>query len=527
MMNTPVRLVDVSEPELKKLAAWLALILTKGDVIHLDGDLGAGKTTFARALIRHISENTIDEIPSPTFSLVQHYRTDRVDIYHFDLYRLSDPDEAYEIGLDDALANGVSLIEWPERLQGDARPDYLEIKLADAKDPDERDVTLIGHGDWCQRIERLANMVRFVEKSDWSAVTPTYMQGDASARGYARLVGLDRPAILMNAPAQADGPPVRDGKPYSQIAHLSEDVRPFVAIADNLRQMGLHAPEIYAHDLDQGLLILEDMGERVFGAEITKGRPLADLYAAAVDVLNEMRNFEVPIELPLPDGTSYQVPDFDLDAFLIEADLLIDWYWPALKGTEPSANERAEFQTQYQALFEKIAHLDRGWLLRDYHSPNLIWLENSQANSPKNPEQSQSINHVGIIDFQDALHGPRSYDLVSLLQDARLDVPKNIEADLLDQYCQKARDQDRDFNEDDFRLSYAVLGLQRNTKIIGIFARLAMRDKKTNYLQHMPRIWGYLERNLEHPELAGLKSWFEKHLPNELRGNAILSKLEA
>ena len=146
---------DVTEAELAKLAAWTSLILKKGDTVHLNGDLGAGKTTFARALIRHLSENSIDEIPSPTFALLQHYETARVDIYHFDLYRLSDPDEAFEIGLDDAAINGVSLIEWPERLENHVGPDYLDIRLEEAQASEERHVTLTGHGMWRERIAGL------------------------------------------------------------------------------------------------------------------------------------------------------------------------------------------------------------------------------------------------------------------------------------------------------------------------------------------------------------------------------------
>jgi len=511
------RIEDVTEAELAKLAAWTSLILKKGDTVHLNGDLGAGKTTFARALIRHLSENSIDEIPSPTFALLQHYETARVDIYHFDLYRLSDPDEAFEIGLDDAAINGVSLIEWPERLENHVGPDYLDIRLEEAQASEERHVTLTGHGMWRERIARLQQLVGFVEKSDWSAAYPLYMQGDASARGYARLTGLDRPAILMNAPDQPDGPPIRDGKPYSQIAHLAEDVRAFVGVANAMREAGFHAPEIYAHDLCDGFLILEDMGTRVFGSEISAGRPIIDLYQLAVDLLIEMRKHHVPPALKLPGGRSYHVPEFDQGAFLIEAELLIDWYWPALKPGAISDRQRHEYQTLYADLFARIASFDQGWFLRDFHSPNLIWL-------PK-PDEGSAINHVGIIDFQDALRGPRSYDLVSLLQDARLDVPMSIEAELHAHYCKSALSQDPAFNEDQFRLSYAILGAQRNTKIIGIFARLAMRDGKTDYIKHMPRIWQYLERNLAHPELAPLKNWFDEHFPQSLRGSAIAQKI--
>ena len=145
-------------------------------------------------------------------------------------------------------------------------------------------------------------------------------------------------------------------------------------------------------------------------------------------------------------------------------------------------------------------------MLRDYHSPNLILLDDRSG-----------AGRVGIIDFQDALQGPLAFDLVSLLQDARLDVPADIETELLQRYCSKASTGNEVFDEARFRRTYALLGAQRNTKILGIFTRLARRDNKTRYLAHMPRIWGYLERNLAHPALSGLAAWYDEHFPREVR----------
>ena len=224
MKHKPWRIEDLSEAGLEKLAAWLSLILNRGDVLHLEGDLGAGKTTFARALIRQLSGNQMDEIPSPTFSLVQHYETPRVQIYHFDLYRLSHADEVHELGMDDALVNGVSLIEWPDRLGAPLTPDYLQIHFEETTKTDERHLTLTGHGLWIERISRLADMVRFVEKSDWGASHPCYMQGDASARAYARLGQSPQRAILMNAPAQSDGPLVRQLVDEAEDLDLDQDI---------------------------------------------------------------------------------------------------------------------------------------------------------------------------------------------------------------------------------------------------------------------------------------------------------------
>src|SRR4029077_20603859 len=145
---------------------------------------------------------------------------------------------------------------------------------------------------------------------------------------------------------------------------------------------------------------------------------------------------------------------------------------------------------------------ESGWVLRDYHSPNLMWLPDRKG-----------LKRVGLLDFQDALRGPLAYDLVSLLQDARLDVPEALERDQLARYCSARNAQSPHFSSDQFRTLYATLGAQRNSKILGIFARLAKRDGKRGYLAHIPRVARYLERNLAHPTLAALRAWYARELP--------------
>jgi len=150
-------------------------------------------------------------------------------------------------------------------------------------------------------------------------------------------------------------------------------------------------------------------------------------------------------------------------------------------------------------------HLDncpRIWTLRDYHSPNLIWL----------PERF-GVARVGLLDYQDAVMGAPAYDLMSLLQDARRDVPENVETELYAYYWQQLEHNDIAYDREDFDIAYAILGAQRCTKILGIFARLADRDNKPAYLAHIPRVRAYLERNLQHPYLKDLKHWFDCHLP--------------
>jgi aminoglycoside/choline kinase family phosphotransferase len=306
----------------------------------------------------------------------------------------------------------------------------------------------------------------------------------------------------MNAPRQPDGPPIRDGKPYSALVHLAEDVTPFVAVAGALREQSLSAPAIYAFDLDQGFVLIEDLGDRVYGAEAARGTPLAELWGPAVDVLLKLARHDPPAELPIEGHTPYALPRYDAEAMLIEASLLVDWFWPALHGHAPPDSLRREFVALWRPLLEEAASQDLGWVLRDYHSPNLMWL----------PER-QGVKRVGILDFQDALQGPLAYDLVSLLQDARLDLPEPLEAELLARYCSARDAHGRQFSSDKFRTLYATLGAQRNSKILGIFARLAKRDGKRGYLAHIPRVARYLERDLAHPALAELRDFYAREFP--------------
>ena len=175
-----------------------------------------------------------------------------------------------------------------------------------------------------------------------------------------------------------------------------------------------------------------------------------------------------------------------------------------------STPARDDFNSIWAAIFTRVLQSPKGWVLRDYHSPNLIALD--QRAAPRD---------VGIIDFQDALIGPEAYDLVSVLQDARLDVSAALEAQLLDRYTSRAAQHGDGFDAAHFRFTYASLGAQRNTKILGIFARLAKRDGKRQYLAHIPRIWGYLERDLAHPDLAHLAAWYTRYLPPDVRRRAL------
>ena len=511
-MPTLIQQTNIDEAALARFAQDVAFTLASGDTLTLEGDLGTGKTTFARALIRALTGDAGLEVPSPTFTLVQSYSAARFDLAHFDLYRLNSPAELDELGLDAALKSGIAIIEWPDRA-GDRLPqDRFCLRLSEGRDEDGRNLDFSAQGSAQIRAVRLVQIRNFLDKTGWrdGGSALSYLQGDASPRRYARVHKADGGcAILMDSPRQPDGPPVRDGKPYSQIAHLAEDVSAFAAVDLELERCGFSVPKILEQDLDHGLLVIEDFGNRVFGQEIARGENQEELWRAATETLVAIYPHAPPPVIALPDGGQYKVARLDASALQIETELLVDWYWPALLGTAPPPEIAQEFRALWTPIFDRVLQGSKHWLLRDYHSPNLIHL----------PDRPAPMN-VGIIDFQDAMRGPAAYDLVSLLQDARLDVPDALEAKLLAHYVALISATQSKFNESEFRFVYAALGAQRNTKIAGIFARLAKRDGKRQYLAHLPRIWGYLTKNLEHPELAPLRAWYDRHLPREVRNLA-------
>jgi aminoglycoside/choline kinase family phosphotransferase len=305
----------------------------------------------------------------------------------------------------------------------------------------------------------------------------------------------------MISPPRADGPPVRRGRPYSAIARLAESVHAFAAVDRGLREQGFSAPAILAEDLDTGLLILEDFGTEPVVSD--KG-PIPDRYSEAVRLLATLHARELPEVVALKSEREHAIPPFDMDALMIEAELMLDWYLPEMAGSEPSGSVRAEFGHLWRNTLEPIVAARPTWTLRDYHSPNLIWLP-----------RRMGIARIGLLDFQDAVLGHPAYDVASLLQDARVTVPAELELKLLGVYAAARRSADPGFDMGDFAAAYAILGAQRATKIMGIFARLNRRDGKPGYLRHLPRIKAYLTRNLAHPALHRLQPWYAAQLPPE------------
>jgi tRNA threonylcarbamoyl adenosine modification protein YjeE len=491
-----------NETATANLMADLALLIGPGDVITLSGDLGAGKTAAARALIRYLASDDSVEVPSPTFTLAQSYDLPAFPLVHADLYRINDAAELEEIGLSPLPEGAVALIEWPERAPSAFPHDRIDIAFnhRPALGSTARAAEISGYGKGAAQVARLKALRQFLADAGFADAKRQRMPGDASIRSYARLIRDDGVVILMNSPRRPDGPATYDGNSYSAAVHLAEDVKPFVAIDNGLRARGLSAPSIHHADLDAGFLITEDFGSEGF-IEGDPPRPIAERYEAAVDVLVALHREPLPEVLPLAPQITYAIPTFDIDAMLVEIGLMLEWYLPD-RGAEPANEMRVEFVTAWRDLLGKAAAMPKTWVMRDFHSPNLIWLG-----------ERSGISKVGIIDFQDAVLGPAAYDLVSLLQDARIDVPEQLELALLTRYIKARHAADDSFDPAGFAEIYAIMSAQRNTRLLGTFARLNRRDGKPQYLRHQPRIWTYLSRSLAHPVLSGLREWYSANVP--------------
>jgi tRNA threonylcarbamoyl adenosine modification protein YjeE len=476
-----------------RLAEDVAAMLRPGDLVALSGDLGAGKTAFARALVRALAGERRLDVPSPTFPLRIDYTLPRFPLAHVDLYRVAGAEEADELGLEEALVEGALVVEWPEVLRTDRLPggNLLSLALSFGSAGALRTARIEMHGDWPARLARSAQARAFLARAGWQAAERTPMVGDASLRAYERVVLDGRTAILMNAPARAEGPPILGGRSYDAIAHRALDLSPFVAIDLLLRERGVRAPEILAHDMEAGFLLLEDLGRE--GLTDADGAPILPRYEAAIDLLAAMHARPWTTEAPLPGGGAYAIPPYDRGALLVEVSLYADWYAGRLVG-----DRRAAFLAAWSDLLEGIEAGPRTLVLRDYPSPNILWRGDAEG-----------LDRIGVLDFQDALIGHPAYDVASLAQDARVPLGPAEETALLRRYVAARLAADPGFDAESFEAAYAILAAQRATKVLGAFMRLAEAEGKTGYRRHMDRVAGLIARTLEHPVLSPLRVWYQ------------------
>ena len=354
-------------------------------------------------------------------------------------------------------------------------------------------------------LERADQRIQFLQAAGWGHAQVTAFPGDASTRSYFRLNLEGRPAILMDAPGGAEAPACPpDADPetraqlgYNALARLAgPNTTAFAALATALTARGFSAPRIHEADLGAGFLILEDLGDDLFARVIPARAHEATLYAAAVDTLAAIYRSTFEAE-PAALGARWRIQGYDETALLTETHLFLDWYAPEY-GAAPGAAAKKDWDAAWRSAFTGLKAHAPGLTLRDFHAENLIW----------RPDRAGEAS-VGLLDFQDALFGHPAYDLISLLEDARRDVPRRLAEPLTQRFFDAAGLRDRDA----FDAAAAVLAAQRNAKILGIFVRLARRDAKARYLELLPRVADHFVRDLAHPALAPVRAAVRETAP--------------
>jgi len=324
---------------------------------------------------------------------------------------------------------------------------------------------------------RQARIESFLGAIGWGQAARTPLAGDASFRRYERLIdGKGATAVLMDAPPER------------------ETVGPFVALARHLASLGLSAPRILEIDEAAGLLLLEDFGDANMARLIDGSGDKNALYALAIDTLIALHRHTGAAAAPaLPFGEERP---------LREVGYVLDWYLPAVTGGPASQDVRTEYLEAWRRVLPAANSVPQTLALFDFFPDNLMLLKGREG-----------VAACGLLDFQDAMIGPVAYDLVSLLEDARRDVPTALRDAMLARYLGAFAALDRTA----FGTSCAIMSAQRNMRIVGVFTRLCVRDRKADYLRHLPRVWRHVEQALEHPALLPVKVWLERNIPPDMR----------
>lgn len=366
--------------------------------------------------------------------------------------------------------------------------------------------------------DRAETMQDFLAKAGWRDASVTPLPGDASTRRYFRVSSGGRKAMLMDQPQNAETPACppdasaeqRRALGYNAVARLAgADCARFVAVSEFLRTQGLSAPEIYAAAPEHGFVLMEDLDGDLYADFIPRNGNEVELYSSAIEILAKLHSCKAP-QILHPEKPLHA---YDETALLAEIDLLTEWFFPVALGRSASKDEIVEHRALWREALSSVLSDPTVFVHRDYHAQNLIWLP-----------ARKGIARVGVIDFQDAVAGSDAYDLISLLEDARRDVSPELRETMTQHYLETMRRLDMPINEERLRAAMAVMAAQRNAKIVGIFSRLHKRDGKPRYLDYLPRVWFYLNGDLQHPALARLNAWYDHVIPRTARGAPQIEK---
>ncbi len=315
----------------------------------------------------------------------------------------------------------------------------------------------------------------FIARQGWSEASLLPLAGDASFRRYWRVANGTHRAVLMDMPPD------------------KLDLNPFLSVDARLRGLGYSAPEIFAAEPAEGFALIEDFGDATLAACIAAGQDTASLYALAIDWLIDLHRRGATVAAGLP--------RYDDATLAEEVGRFLLWYVQAVMGREANEAAQREFNAVWRLLFPVARWVPETLVYRDYHIENLMLLPRP------------GLAALGLLDFQDSVAGPITYDLVSLLEDARRDIEPGLAAAMRARYLAAFPE----LNPDVFEASWAVMAAHRHIKCLGLFVRLAQRDGKSGYLVHIPRLWRLLDQSLAHPKLAALGRWLDNHVPPERR----------
>lgn len=498
------RTIDVSLPNVaatEALAATLAKYAVTGDLIRLEGDLGAGKSTFARAFIKALG-SAADHMPSPTYTLMQVYDDARVPVAHLDCYRLSDASELDMLDINEYRTHGIILAEWPEK-----GGDYLRANQADAlpyhiqsldnpgvltvhfeiNADDSRTAVMSTLGDsWsrrfglfddrCRRVPNEADRKAFVDSCNLGDYEITPLKQDWSFRTYWRVTAGEKTYVLMDAP-----PPQEEVVRYSHIAEWFQSI-------------GLRTAQIYNRDVVKGYLLLEDLGNNCLIDELDKTEKVEPWYKKALDV-----------QLHLAQSPRANIRSYTPQDYWAEVNRVTDWYFPYQRGHATSLAERKAFYNVWQPLIAHLQSLPTSTLIWDYHAANMMTLTNM-------PEEG--FNCMGLLDYQDARIGPLCFDLSILLRDIRRDRDDDLEEKMLTYYLENYTGE---VDEAAFRTAFNIASLHHTLRIMGGLSRIAMREGRAEPIkQFMPRCEEILSQCFTEPKTFPLRDYLQAQLGDKL-----------
>ncbi len=509
---------------LTSLISQLACYIYAGDNVFVIGDSHVGKTFFIHELISHLCDEpaTLSYTSTAKTGAVKYNLADNGCVNYYDFSNISD---SHDIRYEQLTSNDydINLFECADPICDGTVIPHISVSIV-ARKGEMCTISIEASAQYASRMKRFCYFIEFLQLHNIDDAICKNVAGDATARKYYRIIpnskqisqtGLKNKPLANNLIVMSDEthlPSDYGTNPDSYIDLSKTTITSFCAIAKKLHNAGVTVPKIHAADITNMFLLLEDFGSNRFGADFFAQSDVESGYQSAMDMLLHLAelSYEKDIDMEFttknPRLTSthsytHQINRYSLDNYAEDLTVLLDWYYPEIHKHEASIFLRETFTDIWKPHLEALIKDKIVLSLRDFHSPNMFWL----------PEK-KGIERIGVIDFQDAYYGHMAYDLVSLLMDARFDLPKEYHDKWLYDYVKKAARCIDNFNEEEFLLNYWRIGAQRNSRILGVFIRLLRRDNKDGYIKNIPRVWRYLMYCLSHPGLHDLKQWYELHL---------------